>query len=123
MAALFYCLFINVMKNLSSLVNTWGTPQFQTCLLKALEQLEPDDLPLKQVAHFTGLFDQQSLQFSVLNTSESEQQIQVKLSVFYQEMATTCPCSGQEAEKINGHCEINMNIHKQDANVIFKILG
>ena len=110
------------MKKLPKLLQSWGTPQFRQELLEELQQLEPCQLPLKQVARFSGLFEQDGLQFSLLSNNEDEQLLILKLSVFYQEISSMCPCSGQEIEKIDGHCEMNMTINRQDGTVEFSIL-
>ena len=109
------------MKKMPSLLQSWDTPDFEQQLLQALKQLEPYHLPLKQVAQFSGLFVQDSLQFSLLGKREDDQQLILKLSVFYQEISTMCPCSGQESEKIEGHCEMEMTVDKQDGTTAFFI--
>ncbi len=110
------------MKKIPSLLDFWGTPEFEQQLLEALKQLEPYHLPLKQVARFSGLFVQDTLQFSILRKNETDQNLLLKLSVFFQEISTMCPCSGQEPEKIEGHCEMEMLINKQDGLISFSIL-
>ncbi|NNJ91943.1 MAG: hypothetical protein HKP55_09725 [Gammaproteobacteria bacterium] len=110
------------MKKLPALLKLWNTPEFETELLQALKQLEVDQLPLKQAASFSGLFVQDSLQFSLLNQHESDQVLMLKLSVFYQEISNLCPCSGDEPETSEGHCEIQMTIDKSDGLIDFSIL-
>jgi hypothetical protein len=110
------------MKKLPELLKYWNTPDFEPKLFQALKQLEPYHLPLKQVARFSGLFVQDTLQFSILAKQETQQQLKLKLGVFYQEISTMCPCSGQEPEKMEGHVEIEMTIDRQHGLINFSIL-
>lgn len=111
------------MKKLPALLDSWKTDSFDDDLLRALQCLEPYHLPLKQVARYSGLFNQDSLQFSILNKNEYDDEIVIKLSLFYQEISTFCPCSGEEPENMDGHCELAMSIDKQDGNISFKIIA
>ena len=106
----------------STLLDFWNTPEFETELQLALKQLDVDHLPLKQIASFSGVFVQDTLQFSLLNKQESEQYLELKLSVFYQEISNQCPCSGDEPETEEGHCEMQMRIDKSDGSIDFAII-
>lgn len=97
-------------------------PHFDNDLLEALKKLDPGHFPLKQLAQHSGLFEQETLKFSILNSTEQQHELLIKLSVFYQEISTTCPCSGQEAEKIDGHCVMLLTINKADALATFSII-
>ncbi len=110
------------MKKLRALLEAWNTPDFEQELQQALKQLEPYHLPLKQVARFSGLFVQDTLQFSILSKKETTDYLILKLSIFYQEISTMCPCSGQEPEKMEGHCEMEMTIDRKDGLIGFTIL-
>ena len=110
------------MNEFATLISRWNTPDFEAELLRALKQLDTDDLPLKQLAQYSGLFDKNSLEFSVLSKRETEHQLIMKLGVFYQEISSMCPCTGDGPETAEGHCEMQMSIDKQDASVAFIIL-
>ena len=110
------------MKKLPALIDSWNTPAFETELRQVLKQLEPAELPLKQVANFSGVFVEDTLQVSSLTEREEEQYLIFKLSVFYQEISNLCPCSGDEPETVEGHCEMQMTIDKSDGLVDFSVL-
>ena len=110
------------MKKLPALLDLWNTPDFEKELQRALQQLGPDHLPLKKVANFSGLFVQDTLQFSLLKKQESDQSLILKLSIFYQEISNLCPCSGEEAETAEGHCEMQETIAKSDGLIDFNML-
>ena len=108
------------MKKLPALLELPGDSRFDEKLLMALSKFSASQLPLKQVAQFSGLFDQDSLQFSILAKDENDEAILVKLGVFYHEIANCCPCSGEEAQNMAGHCELLLSINKQDAAASFR---
>ena len=110
------------MMQLPALLDSWNTPGFETELQQALKQLECADLPLKQIANFSGLFAEDTMQFSLLDKQETELCLTVKLSVFFQEISSQCPCSGEDPETMEGHCEMQMTIDKRDGLVNFSIL-
>ena len=110
------------MIKLPALLDSWETIDFDGGLLKALSKLDPCQLPLKQLAQYSGLFDQDSLQFSILAKDENDEAILVKLSLFYQEISNPCPCSGEELENMAGHCELMLYLDKRDGSANLKIL-
>jgi len=110
------------MMQLPALLDSWNTADFESELKQALKQLDCADLPLKQVANFSGLFAEDSLQFSLLGKQETERNLTVKLSVFFQEISNQCPCSGAEPETMDGHCEMQMTIDKSDGSIGFAII-
>lgn len=114
--------FLFAMKKLPALIDSWNTPAFEAELQQALKQLKCTDLPLKQAAHFSGVFVEDTLQVSSLNARDEEQCLIMKLSVFFQEISNLCPCSGDEPETVEGHCEMQMTINKSDGLVGFSVL-
>jgi len=115
-------LFFCAMKKLPDLLKLWNTAEFEAKLLQALKQLEANQLPLKQVASHSGHFVQDTLQFSILRKQETNEQLILKLGVFYQEISNQCPCSGDEPETMEGHCEMRMTLDKADGLIDFAIL-
>lgn len=110
------------MLKLPALVTSWGQAGFDDELKQALAKLPADQLPLKQLAAYSGVFNEDGLQFSILNKDENDSQVLLKLGVFYQEIACPCPCSGEQPEYIDGHCEVMMQLNKQDGNTSFELL-
>lgn len=110
------------MKKLPDLIKAWKTDHFDNDLMLALSNLEPYHLPLKQVAHFSGVFEDNSLEFSILKKHETDSDLHITVGIFYQEISSLCPCSGEEPEKVNGHCEMQMMIAKEDGLVTFSII-
>ena len=111
-----------MMNKLPELTNLWNTPDFDKTVLQALSKLEIELLPLKELASSSGLFVQDSLQFSILNKQATGNHLVLKLGVFYQEISSMCPCSGEDPETIDGHCEIKMTINKPDGLTHFSLL-
>lgn len=110
------------MIKLPALTKSWGQDNFDDGLQQALKKLPADQLPLKQLARYSGVFNEQSLQFSILNKDENDKNILVKLGVFYQELASLCPCSGEQPQSIDGHCEMMLCLNKQDGSTTFELL-
>jgi len=110
------------MLKLPALISSWGQAGFDDELKQALAKMPADQLPLKQLAQYSGVFNEHSLQFSILNQDENDTLILLKLGVFYQEIASLCPCSGEQPEYIDGYCEVMMQLNKQDGNTSFELL-
>ena len=110
------------MLNLNELLQSSDQVDFDQDLLSALSKLDPSHLPLKQLTQYSGLFDQDSLQFSILHKNETDKHLLVKLGLFYQEVSNACPCAGDEPEHIDGHCEMLLRIDKQLGTTDFSLL-
>jgi hypothetical protein len=115
-------LFLFIMTELTALLTSWNTPDFEAELQQALKQLDVNELPLKQVATCSGVFIQEGLGFSLLSTHENKQLLILKLGVFYQEISNLCPCSGDQPETVDGHCEMQMTINKSAGLIDFAIV-
>jgi hypothetical protein len=110
------------MNKLPDLIKAWKTEHFDNDLLQALSKLPSSLLPLKQVARFSGVFEDNNLEFSILKKRETATNLQITLGVFYQELSSLCPCSGEEPEKVDGHCEMQILINKDDGAITFTVI-
>ena len=84
-----------------------------------LEEILADNIYnylLKNEIQFTGVFNKDSLKVNLLSHDQDDQNITLNVNIFYQEVMTTCPCSGEEPELFNGYCEIILVIDKTDAS-------
>jgi hypothetical protein len=114
--------YISGMKKLPDLIKAWKTEHFDNDLLQALSKLPSSLLPLKQVARFSGVFEDSSLEFSILKKHETDSNLQITVGIFYRELSSLCPCSGEEPEKVDGHCEMQILISKDNGATTFTVI-
>ena len=86
-----------------SLFPHWQTEASGQNLLTNLAALDSRTLKLTQFARGSALFDEEALAFSLLSEQRQETGLYFQLSLFYREMDTTCPCSGEENDWLEGH--------------------
>mgnify|MGYP000908533633 CR=1 FL=1 len=98
----------------------WLNSQKPEDLLHALRQIPVSELPLKELAQYSGVFDQQSLKFSVLTTTFKHDQASARLSLFYQEFSNPCACSGDDAETIQSFCELSLTVDLKNHTVTLR---
>jgi len=104
------------------LFENWLNSSDKNDLLKALQKVSLDDVPLKLLAQHTGMFDDQSLQFSVLTISQNKSEQIIRLSLFFRELSNLCPCSGDDIEKHDGFCELLLTLNRHDRTAVFSLL-
>ena len=100
-----------------SLINTakaWQTALFESTLKTELSKLQAEDLSLQQETRYSGMFVPNSLEISLLSCNEQQQQLNIKVGIFFQEYMTTCPCSGEETEIYPGYSEKNLLLQLAD---------
>jgi hypothetical protein len=82
-------------------------------LLADLQTLNSQQLGLSRVARGSGLFDDDSLSFSLLQSEVTETLCNYRVGIFFREIDTTCPCSGDEQSYLEGYCEMILHIDQQ----------
>lgn len=89
---------------------------------QALKHLTLDNLPLIECCHHSGNIDEESIDINLLSSAEFEQVIQLKIGVFFREILPGCACSDDPSQAIsyeNGYCELQVEVDKTTAKVIF----
>lgn len=110
--------------NFRKTLNSFNQGNFQHCLQDELKYLlndallSEDKLLLKTEMQYTGMLKPDGFSFSLMSTSENCDSITIRLGVYFEEMMTTCPCSGEEAEYANLFCNRALIIDKKTAQGI-----
>ena len=89
-----------LMKFTSSDFTNFINDQTAENLLVDLQKLGSQKLKLNRYATASGLFNDDSLEFSISATQADH----YRASLFYQEYSNPCPCSGEESALIDGYC-------------------
>jgi len=102
------------MINLKSIVKKWGGDDFPSTLKAAVEEMSVKQLPLQQGLSFSNIALDTNLKVIVLNSSDTESSIAVKIGVFYSGLIAGCNCADDPtpADEQNEYCELQLNINK-----------
>jgi len=100
---------------------TFGTNQFNILLKQELAAIDKSELPLNRATTQGGLVNEEQVSILILTSIENTETIEIKLSVFFNEIVGGCSC-GDPPMQINNHCEILLEINKQTANAKFILL-
>ena len=74
-------------------------------LCEQLKQLDIGLWQLNKDAMHSGMFDEDSLQFSILNTAFENNQVTIKTGIYISEAITPCPCAGEEVAYSELYCQ------------------
>lgn len=112
------------MINLRNAVNAWGTPVFNNILKTELEQLGVKQLPLQQGLSFSNVALDTYIKVVLLTSSETENNIIVKASIFYTGIISGCNCADDPGpvDEQNEYCEIQLDIRKISGDTIVSLL-
>jgi flagellar hook-basal body complex protein FliE len=105
-------------------LSAWGTPDFKAVLKQEIEKLSYKELPLQQGLTTGSHALDSDIQAMILNMQESETSIQVKAGIFYKAIIAGCSCSDDPTpiDECNEHIEVKIEIDKESAEVIIKLL-
>ena len=107
---------------LSDSLRAWDTEAFAKTLKREIQGLSPGLLPLHSCTRQGGMVDESNISASILTLSSTEDTIQVKLAVFFQEQVGGCSCH-DDPVKENAYGEIMVNIDKRTADASFSVLA
>ncbi len=99
----------------------WQTDQDGQALLLDLQKLDSRQLKLHHLAIASGAFNDDSLKFSLLKKPSSTNTREFKVGLFYQEYSNPCACSGDDAELIDGYCELSVIFSPANNQVVISI--
>ena len=74
-------------------------------LCEQFKQLDIGLWQLNKDAMHSGMFDEDSLQFSILNTEFKNNQVTIKTGIYISEAITPCPCAGEEVAYSELYCQ------------------
>lgn len=102
-------------------LSAWPSAAFNNSVKLELKNLKPDILPLNKATTQGGRIDDNHIDFTILNTSDSDHSLQIKAGVFFIEIIGGCNC-GDEPHSVNGYCEIQVSINKETSETHFILL-
>ena len=100
----------------------WGSDEFPQAFKQAIKSLELEELPLANCCNHSAVIDEDSIDVMILSSHETDDQIQIKIGVFFCEILSGCACSDDpsQAEILeNSHCELLVEIDRTNAQVKF----
>ena len=110
------------MPQFSQSIDSFGTNNFTTHLKQEFAAVDQTVLPLHHATTQGGIVDDKHIAISVLNSVEKEKTIEVKVSVFFDEIVGGCSC-GDPPMKVNNYCEMLVEINKKTAEATFILLS
>lgn len=104
------------MPKLINALRSWSSDDFEEILVKEIEDLGADNLPLE------GYVDDSELRVMILGIADDAAQIQASVGIFYHEIIAGCSCS-DEPTRENAYCEMQVSINKRTAEATFALMG
>ena len=105
-------------------LNAWGTPEFKAALMREIEQLSVNELPLQQGLTTGSHALDDDIQAMILNVQETRSSIRVKAGIFYKAIIAGCSCSDDPTpiDECNEHCEVLIEINKASGEATITLL-
>jgi len=112
------------MTQFTQAISAWGTADFKAVLMRELEQLSVNELPLQQGLTTGSYALDDDIQAMILNVHETGSSIQVKAGIFYKAIIAGCSCSDDPTpiDECNEHCEVMIEIDKKSAKATIRLL-
>jgi hypothetical protein len=110
-----------IMSQLPKSLSAFGSSAFNQVLKRELADFKSGDFPLHKAITQGGLVDDKEISFSILNSIEKEQDIDVKLGVFFNEIVGGCSC-GDPPMQVTNYCELLIKINKQTSETLITLL-
>ncbi|WP_428609530.1 glucosamine--fructose-6-phosphate aminotransferase [Sedimenticola sp.] len=109
------------MVTLQQALRDGATEDFWQSLKAELLALEPGILPLQQGVTQGGYADASNLEMTLLDKSETSQQIIAKVGLFYGEIIAGCSC-GDDPVVDSVYCEVRIRIDRETAEAQFDLV-
>jgi len=92
----------------------WQTPDFDAVFKAEVKQLDPDLLPLQQGLAHSSVAKADDLAISILETTASALEIQVRAGLLYAGIIAGCSCADDPTpiDEINEYCEVRFVIDR-----------
>ena len=109
------------MPKLKKSIQYWNSDKFKETLKSEITNLPPGILPLEKCLTQGGYVDDSNISVTVLNATDDQQTIKVKIGVFYIEIVICCGC-GDDPMPTNAYGELMVTIDKQTGEAVFDVL-
>jgi len=114
------------MIKLNDTLSAWQTDTFTTALKNELGSVSPTLLPLQAgLQQGSHVAEDEGFKVMVINTQDNDEQIQVKIGIFYSSIIAGCACADDPTppDICNEYCELQLAINKTTAEVSFSLLN
>lgn len=113
------------MVNLADIIKEWGRPNFENILKNTIEKMGLKQLPLQQGLSSSNMAVDGKHKVIILNTSDSQDSINIKIGVFYFGIIAGCNCAGDPSpvDEQNEYCEIQLTINKKTGDASISLLS
>ncbi|MCW8827352.1 MAG: glucosamine--fructose-6-phosphate aminotransferase, partial [Gammaproteobacteria bacterium] len=103
------------MTQLPNALKAWSTDSYSRTIKNELQSLEQGVLPLEKGLTEGGEVDDSNITVTVFESSDNEQSILTKVTVFFSEMSGACSCAGDGPYEVHAHCTMVVSIDKSTA--------
>ena len=112
------------MIKLTNSLNAWNTPEFEQILKNEIEKLDPAQLPLQQGLAQSSYVSDEKFSITIMNVSESENDIHIKTGVFYSGIIAGSCCSDDPTPVCTEteYCDLLFVIDKTNAEATVTLL-
>ena len=109
---------------LTTVLNTWGTPAFEATLKQVLEQMDAELLPLQQGLAQSSYTDGAKRSVLVLSVTDEANFIRAKTGIIYSGIIPGCSCADDPTpmSEITEYCEVQFEIDKLTAETTVTLL-
>ncbi len=112
------------MVQLTTALNAWGTPAFETILKHEIEQMDVELLPLQQGLAQSSYTSGANRSVMILSMSAEAGVIRAKAGIFYTGIIPGCSCADDPApmSELAEYCEVQFDIDKITAETTVTLL-
>jgi len=110
------------MPKLSNSLNDWSNDSYSRTIKNELQSQEQGTFPLEKGLTEGGKVDDSNITVTIFKSSENEQQIQTKVTVFFTEINGGCSCAGDDPYELHAHCTMLVHIDKSTAEATFEVV-
>ena len=103
-------------------LSDWSTDAYNRTIKNELQALEQGILPLEKGLNAGGKVDDSNITVTVFKSSDTEQKIQTKVTIFFTEMDGGCSCAGDDPYELHAHCTMVVSIDKSTAEANFEVV-
>jgi len=103
----------------------WDSAEFKQVVKNEIQLLDADLLPLQQGLSHSSVVSNSPFTAVILNSSETDEAIQIKTGIFYSGYIAGCNCSDDPSpmDEENEYCELQFTIDKQSGESSVALLN
>jgi hypothetical protein len=103
----------------------FGMPDFNTVLIKEIEQMGVNELPLQQGLTNSSYALDSNVKAIIFNISEEKSKISIKAGIYYTGIIAGCNCADDPtpADEQSEYCEVRIDIEKKSANSVIYLIN